>query len=123
MQQRVNSYQISLRGPEDDSFGAPKLDDHYHNQAKSLNNADGKPGSRRYYKKERTSKSLNLALILISISFSNYMNHDESNRLLTIPLYGQIGCIIPFFAYSISSLHKSSIEWQIIPFYGELIAN
>ena len=71
MQQRVNSYQISLRGPEDDSFGAPKLDDHYHNQAKSLNNADGKPGSRRYYKKERTSKSLNLALILISISFSN----------------------------------------------------
>ena len=77
MQQRVNSYQISLRGPEDDSFGAPKLDDHYHNQAKSLNNADGKTGSRRYYKNERTSKSLNLALILIILSFSNCLKGNS----------------------------------------------
>ena len=38
MQQRVNSYQISLHGSEDDSFGAPKLEDHYNNQQYISNN-------------------------------------------------------------------------------------
>ena len=32
VQQKVNSYQISLRGPGDDTFGAPRLGDHFSNQ-------------------------------------------------------------------------------------------
>ena len=52
VQQRVNSYQISLRGPEGDTFGAPRLDDHF-----STNNNDAnKNGWTPSYQKPKTSK-------------------------------------------------------------------
>ena len=51
VQQRVNSYHISLRGPEDDSFGAPKLDDHYsNNQPYITNNEEDTDGWNMQYK-------------------------------------------------------------------------
>ena len=58
MHQRVNSYHISLRGPEDDSFGAPKLDDHYNNQQHISNNAEDTDDWNRSYKDTRKSKYL-----------------------------------------------------------------
>ena len=43
VQQRVNSYQISLRGPPgDDTFGAPRLGDHYSNQPFVTNKENNK---------------------------------------------------------------------------------
>ena len=45
VQQRVNSYQISLRGPPgDDTFGAPRLGDHYSNQPFVTNKDSSKNG-------------------------------------------------------------------------------
>ena len=56
VQQRVNSYQISLRGSEDDSFGAPKLDDHYSNEEHISNNVVSPNGWTGSYKSNTPSK-------------------------------------------------------------------
>ncbi len=56
VQQRVNSYHISLRGPEDDSFGEPKLDDHQINRPYLVRKAENREDSNR-----SISKLLNLS--------------------------------------------------------------
>ena len=58
VQQRVNTYQISLRGSEDDSFGAPKLDDHYSNQEYNSNNIVHSNGWQGSYKNKTPSKDI-----------------------------------------------------------------
>ena len=58
VQQRVNTYQISLRGSEDDSFGAPKLDDHYSNQEYNSNNIVNSNGWQGSYKNKTPSKDI-----------------------------------------------------------------
>ena len=65
VQQRVNSYQISLRGPPgDDTFGAPRLGDHYSNQpfvTKKDSNKNGWTGSN-----ENIKPSKNFILFLMN---------------------------------------------------------
>ena len=58
VQQRVNTYQMSLRGSEDDSFGAPKLDDHYSNQEYISNNVVNSNGWKVPFKNKNTSKDI-----------------------------------------------------------------
>ena len=57
VQKRVNSYQISLRGPPGvDTFGAPRLGDHYSNQPIVTNkdiNENGWKGSREKVKSSK----------------------------------------------------------------------
>ena len=57
VQKRVNSYQISLRGPPGvDTFGAPRLGDHYSNQpivTKKDINDNGWTGSREKIKSSK----------------------------------------------------------------------
>ena len=65
VQQRVNSYHISLRGSEDDSFGAPKLEDHYNNQPYLSNNVVPTNGWKESYTDTNTSKNISI-LILFS---------------------------------------------------------
>ena len=82
VQKRVNSYQISLRGPPGvDTFGAPRLGDHYSNQPIVTNkdiNENGWAGSREEIKsskfchfiswyKKTNSGYLNIAIVVLQL--------------------------------------------------------
>ena len=78
VQKRVNSYQISLRGPPGvDTFGAPRLGDHYSNQPIVTNkdiNDNGWTGSR-----EKIKSSKFFYIISFLSSFSFYFRQIISN--------------------------------------------
>ena len=74
---------MSLRGSEDDSFGAPKLDDHYSNQEYISNNVVNSNGWKGSYKNKNPSKD-------ISHLFSYVLNTSTTNKTMYLFRYQHI---------------------------------